>query len=191
MFQAELEDIATIQVGYQARSKIKEAPDSQFHLIQGKDFDAQGNLCTDTLLAFAPERKTESYLVHKGNILLQSRGAEHTAYCIHDELSNTLAAGSFYIIRIKDKSVTPAYLAWWLNQRPAQAFFETQASGTIMSFVSKSTVSQLKVQIPSLHVQQQIQNIVELGNREQELLNKLAENRAQLVQAACMKALKQ
>jgi hypothetical protein len=157
-------------------------------LIQSKDFDSLHHLRSENPIAFSPERKPEIYSVHNGDVLFQARGVSHFAYCIEDDLKDTLAAGSFYIIRIKNKGLLPQYLAWWLNQTPVQVYFRSQASGTAMSFISKITLSRLEIKIPPLSVQKKVVKTVTLAEHERFLLDKLSEYRSRLIKAVCIKA---
>ena len=184
-----LKSIADIQVGYQTRTRIEEKSGGGHWLIQGRDFDSYHRLCTENMLSFLPDRKPELYAVHKGDILFQSRGMENFAYCIEDNLKNTLASGSFYIIRLKTERLLPQYLAWWLNQSPAQIYLQSQASSTVISFVSKGVISQLNVPIPPLEVQHKVNKVLNLWLQEKLLHDKLTECRSLLVKAVCMKAI--
>ena len=186
-----LKTIAYIQGGYQAKSKIQESKTGTHHLIQGKDFDSSHRLRIEGLTRFSPERKPEIYAVHKGNILFQARGVVHFAYCIENDLKDTLAAASFYILRVTHTKLLPQYLAWWLNQPKAQSYFKSQAGGTGISFVSKSTLSRLQVQIPPLSVQKKVVKIVTLAKHEQFLLDRLSSLRSRLVKAVCIKAIQE
>ena len=191
MTEVALRIIASIQVGYQAKARIKERARGTHRLIQGKDFDSFHRLRSENLTAFFPERKPEIYSVRKGDILFQARGVVHFAYCIEDDLKDTLAAGSFYILRTKNEDLLPQYLAWWLNQSKAQAWFQSQARGAGMSFISKSTLSCLQVRIPPISVQKKVVKIVTLARHEQFLLNRLASTRSRLVKAVCIKAIQE
>ena len=190
MARAALKTVAGIQVGYQAKARIKERARGTHRLIQSKDFDSFHRLRFESLTTFFPERKPEIYSVHKGDILFQARGVAHFAYCIEEDLKDTLAAGSFYILRLRHENLLPQYLAWWLNQPKAQRYFQSQAGGTGISFVSKSTLSRLQVQVPPLSVQKKVVKMVTLAKREQFLLGRLSKLRSQLVKAACIKAVK-
>ena len=189
MAKATLKAVADIQVGYQAKARIKRRAQGTHRLIQSKDFDSFHRLRSENLTAFFPERRPEIYSVRKGDILFQARGVVHFAYCIEDDLKDTLAAGSFYILHLRHENMLPQYLAWWLNQAPAQAYFQSQARGAGISFISKSTLSRLQVQIPPISVQKKVVKIVTLARHEQFLLDRLSERRSRLARAVCMKAI--
>jgi len=188
MTEVALKTIASIQVGYQAKTGIEESVQGTHRLIQSRDFDSFNRLQSGNLIVFFPERKPEPYSVHRGDILFQARGMVHFSYCIEEELENTLVAGSFYILRTKNGDLLPQYLAWWLNQAPAQAYFRAQACRGGISFISKETLSRLRVRIPILSVQKKVVRIVTLDRHERFLLDRLSTLRSDMVKAICMKA---
>ena len=191
MIIADLKSIVDIQVGYQAKARIKERVRGTHRLIQSKDFDSLHRLQIEGLTTFFPERNPEIYSVGKEDILFQARGVEHFAHYIEYDLQDTIAAGSFYILRMQSEDLLPQYLAWWLNQSKAQAWLRAQARGTGISFISKHTLSHLQVRIPPFFIQKKVVKIVTLASREQFLLEKLAQTRSRLVKAACLKAIQE
>lgn len=191
MTKAVLKTLASIQVGYQAKTRIKERARGTHRLIQSKNFDSFHRLRPENLTTFFPERKPETYSVRKGDVLFQARGVVHFACCVEDDLKDTLAAGSFYILRLRYENLLPQYLAWWLNQSKAQAYFQSQARGAGMSFIPKSTLSRLQVQIPPLSVQKKVVKIVTLAKHEQFLLDRFSELRSRLVKKVCIKAIQE
>jgi len=188
MTNVPLNKVVSVQIGYQAKASIKENVQGTHRLIQSKDFDSLHRLQIKGLATFFPERKPEIYSVRKGDVLFQARGMVHFAYYIEEDLKDTLAAGSFYILRTKDENLLPQYLAWWLNQSKAQAYFQSQALGTGMSFVSKGTLSRLQVRIPPLSVQKKVVKIVTLAKHEQMLMDRLSKLRSRLINVACITA---
>lgn len=185
-----LKELAEIQVGYQSRAGIKDNPSGTHRLIQGKDFVSPKNLKTSGFIRFNPERRPALYTVRKGDVLFLARGREHFACLIEDELEKTLVSSSFYIIRVKDKNFSASYLAWWLNQFPAQSYFKSRAGGGMFSFVSKTVLSETIVEIPGVSTQQRIIDINRLREKEEMLTERLLQRRKQLVDAVCLRAIK-
>jgi len=184
----QLASIADIQVGYQARSGIQNESDGTYRLIQGKDFDSSHNLKIDNIKRFNPERIPQIYSVIKGDILFQARGLEHFAYCLTDSLENTVAAGTFYIIRVKNNNVLPRYLAWWINQVPARSYLQSQAGETSISYVSKFTISKLTVKIPPIEVQANIVKVMALWQCEKELHDQYENLKDRMINKICLKS---
>ena len=184
-----LEKIADIQVGYQARERVMNDIHGSHKLIQGKDFDDEGVLQLDSLISFSPERKPGIYEVQKGDILLQSRGMKHSVYYIDKDINNTLAAGSFYIIRVKSEEVLPAYLYWYLNQQAAQSFLDAHSGGATISFIPKKSILELEIRVPQMKKQKNIKEIMKLWKKEQKLRNDLYILRSQLLTSVCLKSI--
>lgn len=184
-----LKDVADIQVGYQARTGILSDISGSYKLLQGKDIRPTDSLLFNGLMAFTPERKPENYLIRQGDILFQSRGIDHYAVHVSIKPEGVMASSSFYILRAKKKTILPHYLAWWLNQKEAQNYFQSQAGKTGISFISIKVLSALPVELPSLDKQEKIGKIIELSKQESELRIKLIEQRNKLVTAACLKSL--
>jgi hypothetical protein len=186
-----LNNITDIIVGYQPKTRIQEKPDGMFYLIQGKNFDECRNFEKDTLVAINSERDPEPYLVHKGDILFQARGFKHFAYYFKEGLPSAIVSASFYIVRVKTNVVIPEYLAWWLNQKPAQNYFSAHASNTAISFISKKTLSKLEIKLPSINTQNKICRIAKLQEQESKLKYELTEKRSQLINQLCLNAIQQ
>ena len=186
-----LKAIADIRVGYQANTGIQEKTQGTHRLIQSKNFDSFHHLRPKGLISFSPDRKPETYSIHKGDILFQARGMEHFSYYIKKDLKDTIAAGSFYVISIKNKNLLPEYLSWWINQPKTQSYFQSQSQGSLMSFITKRTLSGLEVQIPPLSVQKKVIKIIALAEHEQFLLDRLSSLRSRLVKAVCLKAIQE
>jgi len=189
MKSLKLGNIADIQVGYQARARVVNEIDGSHKLIQGKDFNEEGIFLLDNLISFSPERKPSIYEVQKGDILLQSRGIKHSVYFIDKYMKNTLAAGSFYIIRVKSKEVLPAYIYWYLNQQDAQSFLDAHAGGATISFIPKKAIMELEVKIPQKTKQENIKEIMKLWKKERKLRDALSVLRSKLITSVCLKSI--
>ena len=179
-----LEEIAKIQAGYQSRTTIRKVENGTHLLIQGKDID-DGCISKNGLVPFNPDVNPDLYHVNKDDILFQARGSIHGAVIAEKEIPNALASGSFYIIRPNSDLICPGYLAWWLNQPAAQSFFKSEGSTTVISFVPKSALLQIKIPLPSMEVQVKIEKIQQLLQKEQHLISRLTELRQLLANAIC------
>ena len=186
-----IKDIAEIQIGYQFRGKMETIPDGTHSVIQIKDFDEFQNLKTTDLYRVNLESDAERYTVNKGDILFLARGQRNYAFPIKDTPANTIAASYFFILRLINKDIFPEYLAWYIKQAPAQEYLHNIARrGTHMPIVPKSSFENMPIDIPSLEIQKTIVKLDSLINKERELQNKLQEKRSLLVNAVCLKAIK-
>ncbi len=185
-----LKSVVNILVGYQSRARIAHSPAGTHRLILGCDFHSRDHLCTDSLLTFNPDRDPAPYTIKPGDVLFQARGSEHFAYCIAEPPPNTLAASSFYILRPHHKGLNPHYLAWWINQPPAQHYLQAESQSASMPFVSKTILSRLEIRIPDIQTQENIHCVHVLMQKETALRRVIAARRRYLIETICMNSIR-
>ena len=153
-----------------------------------KDFDESRRLATENLTPFCPERDPSRYLVNKSDVLFLSRGQRNFAYAINKPVHDTVAASYFFILRLKNGNILPEYLAWYINQVPAQEFlYRTAKRGSHMPIVPKAAFELLEIPIPPIETQRTIVEIEQLMGLEQELGEEITFKRELLVRAMCLK----
>lgn len=186
-----IRNIVDIQIGYQFRRKVEHLSGGTHRVIQIKDFDDENRLNTSALFRVTPEHDVDRYLVNKGDVLFLSRGQRNYAFAIMSDLERTIAAGYFFILRKKSDSILPEYLAWTINQAPAQRYLKHMARrGTHMPIIGKSEFGQLRVSIPDLKTQKIVVRLSALQQRESLLLEQIQKKRSRLLQEVCLKAVR-
>jgi len=165
-----LENLTEIQPGYQARGKILESPDGSYRLLQAKDV-VEGTLRWETTISFNPELNPSRYRIEKNDILFIARGYENRAYLAINPPDNVLASNTFYII--KAHKIQPGYLAWWLNEKPAQAYFAQFQVKMGYAYMSKKNLVRLEVPVPGLEIQQKISRTLKLWHHEKQLISEI------------------
>lgn len=184
-----IKDIADIQIGYQFRKKIETERNGTHQVIQIRDFDETQNLNKEGLCWVKMPHMSEKYSVNKDDVLFLARGHRNFAILIRDPFENTIAASTFYILTIKTKKVIPEYLAWFINQAPAQGYLYNLARrGTHMPLIPKSVFENLKVYVPDIETQKTIVKLSSLTEKEKNLLQNLQDKRTLLIQSICLKA---
>ena len=101
---------------------------------------------------------------------------------------DTIAASYFYILRPKPDIILPHYLAWYINQIPAQNYIRSQIRGSYMQIIPKAEFELLEIEIPVISIQRCIIEFEHLRRREESLLAKLIDARQLLVQRISLKA---
>ena len=183
-------EIADVQIGYQFRKKIEPADDGTNRVIQIRDFDENHTLNREGLSRVRIDKSTEQYLIHQGDVLFLSRGHRNWAAPIIDELQNTVAAGHFFVIKVRNEIILPEYLAWYINQSPAQEYLHNIARrGTHMPLVTLSAFKGLPVDVPDMAIQYKIVGLSRLMERENKLLDELQEKRLLLITTISLQAI--
>ncbi len=208
MTRMRLQEVAEVQLGYQHREKISHAEHGSHRLIQGKDVvraevlssgidqPAGWRVTTENLDRVTPKGDAARYCLQPGDVLFVSRGTiniavplnEETVRPFPDRWEDLIPAYTFYILRPDQQRVLPEYLAWFINQPPAQAYLTRQSRGTLVKLMPKGLFEELEVPVPPLAVQRQVMEIENLRAREEGLLKRLIAARQRLVQQACLDA---
>ena len=133
----------------------------------------------------------DKYLVKKGDVLFLSRGYRSWAAPIVDDLEVTVAVSHFFVVRPKHADVLSEYLAWYINQAPAQEYLHNIARrGTHMPLIPLSAFVGLKVDLPDIETQAKIVELSRLMEKEKQLLSALQEKQSHLINAVCLSATK-
>ena len=85
-----------------------------------------------------------------------------------------------FVLRPKMDIVLPEYLAWAMNQPPAQRHFDSFARGTNLRMVPRASLDALDIDVPELETQRKIVAIDALAERERALSVLAADKRRQL-----------
>jgi len=204
----ELRDIAEVSLGYQHREKVSHVEHGSHRLIQGKDIvrtetlsssidqPAGWQIVSDNLDRVTPKGDAGRYSLRPGDVLFVSRGTtniavplnEQTVRPFPDRWDDLIPAYTFYILRPDLNRVLPEFLAWFINQPPAQAYLTQQSRGTLVKLMPKSLFEELEVPIPPLATQRQVMEIENLRAHEEGLLKRLIAARQRLVQRLCLSA---
>lgn len=174
-----LGDLADVRSGYSFRSRIEEDPGGDVVVFQIRSLVQRGTVrAEDGMRLYFPD-VSPSLLLRRGDLLFSARGMRNVAAVIDFDPNRAIASGQLLWMRPKSDTITPAYLAWWLNQRQAQQYLEVHKRGTRMPIITRRALLELPVSIPSLDVQQQFVELDRLHSREQFLTDRLSEKREQ------------
>ena len=147
-----LSEIATISSGYLFRCKVLHKESGEYYVIQMKDIDEYNNLDVSRIERVDIQNVKDVHIVNQGDILFKSRGQQHLATVIDRQMDNAIAVSQFFIIRIIRKDILPEYLAWYLNQKPAQQYFVRIAAGGLTAHINMKNLEQLEVVIPPIEI---------------------------------------
>jgi len=175
-----LKEIAEIKSGYLFRFRLRSDKDGDIKVIQLKDVKEDGVLNIDGIYSvdFAPSKRTE--FLQKGDILFKAKSNKHVAAVFDTKMENVIATVHYFILRIKSTSMLPEFLAWYLNEKPAQKYFDFNAAGTRIPIINKKALEELEVPSASLEKQKKVVAIYKLMNREKILSDNIKAKREKL-----------
>lgn len=182
--------LAEIRSGYLFKEGIRSDKEGNVSVIQLKDVNDRGVLNPYELQRISLEKIDSGNFITIGDVLLKAKTNHPVATVIKEQLPSTIATAHYFVISIKKVDVLPGYLAWYLNQRPAQIYFDRNAGGTRIQVISKQILSELEVVIPDMKTQERIEKIYELHQREQGLIGVIKEKRRRILLAQLLSAVK-
>ncbi len=186
-----IKKLATIQMGYSFRSRLEISEGDGVAVIQMKDLLDDNTVSCDDLVKTNMDVVKEHHLVQRGDLIFRSRGDVNTAAILLEHPGKAVVAAPLLRIRVTEPDkVLPEYLNWYISQRDAQIFLTSRAEGTVQKMISKQTVEELEVVLPSLEKQQSIVELATLIAREQTLLHRLGYKREQYIGAVLMRCAK-
>jgi restriction endonuclease S subunit len=186
---AKLMNIAELRAGHPFRGTIPEDVNGSVSVIQVKDVDFAGRIKWEGLSKTGLVGRKEPDWIKKGDILFVARGAKIVAAYVEDVSTPCVCSQYYYVIRIKSDKVLPEFVAWQINQQPAQAYLAKSAEGSAQVSVRRSMLEGLTIAIPPLSQQQTIINLAKSAMRERWLFEALISNREQELRAIAKKLL--
>tara|TARA_R110000824_G_scaffold118960_2_gene271649 strand:+ start:285650 stop:286255 length:606 start_codon:yes stop_codon:yes gene_type:complete len=176
-----LGDACTIHTGYTARGRLEPTAAGGVLAIQLRDISPDGLIDPERLTRVQLDGLADRYFVRAGDVVFRSRGERNTASALDERLREpALAVLPLMVLRPKRDVVTPEYLAWAINQPPAQRHFDGAARGTNIRMIPRSSLDDLELDVPDLETQKKIVAIDVLAERERELSLIAAESRRKL-----------
>ena len=174
-----LGEIADIRSGYTLREAITPVLGGDIRILQIKDIEQDWQLDPDVLPAIGWEQHALPPLLEKGQIVVAARGNRNTAAVYRGDIP-VIATNQFLVVTLKKKEsdFVPEYLGWVLNQPMIQQQF--QRSGSNIQLITKAALMQVLVPVPAIETQHQISQLQRIWHHEDDLINKLQDNRRQL-----------
>ncbi|WP_029605909.1 restriction endonuclease subunit S domain-containing protein [Kozakia baliensis] len=178
-----LSDITTVAAGHPFRGKIESIEGAETVVVQMRDTSPSGVNWPPCLRTEISGRREPDWL-RPGDILFPARGNVSQAVLIDERIGclQAVAAPHFFVLRVSRLDVLPAYLAWWLNQEPAQRHLEQNAqSSTLVRNIARPVLEATPVVLPPLPQQKQIVGLANAMQREEALLQRLRQTSQQIM----------
>ena len=177
-----LDEVATVRTGaVTGRKKAEEGMRSSFRykMLNLKCIAAEGYID----LAFAEEYHAKEKLkpelfTQEGDVLIRL-SFPYTSVLIDDNSCGLVVPSHFAIIRANRKEVLPEYILWFLRRESThQQILQNSSGSTAFGTISSGFIGSLNIRIFSKEKQKALGQLLLLSNKEQELLYRLAKEKA-------------
>lgn len=189
-----LGEIAQVNSGYPFRGKVENDPDGTVVIIQQRDVSDMVAMSPEDLAGCAPtnaawllpDKSHGKYLIASGDVLLQARGGQF--HCLQFTGNYAAMAAQGVAVLRPQSGLLAEYLCWYLNHPTTTKGLQNAAGGTHIPFLSKKALSEYRVPVPSLEVQQQIASADVVHRQYIKKTQRLLELNNQLINAATWQA---
>ena len=180
----------SIASGFSFRHKIENDEKGDLLVIQMKDLHEGYSAIGKNLTKVSSGLIGKSYTLEKGDVLFIAKGSNNYSLEFNLNLPNVIASSAFFVLRPDTATVSPGYLAWYLNQVEAQRYIKQNTAGTYIPNINIGTVENMLIEIPSMEVQKKIVAIDQLRKRERVLNEEITKKHDVVVNAALSQLLK-
>ena len=178
-----LREVAEIAAGHPLRSGVDEFLAGDTGVIQMRNVDSGTGVdwASVSRVELPPARRIE--FLNPGDVIFSTRGARTYAVALGTVPFPAVCSPHFFVLRVRGGAVEPRFLAWQINQAPAQEYLQREATGSHILNIRREVIERLEIVIPSLARQAAIVAFAENAAREKRLLSALIENRQQQMNA--------
>lgn len=129
-----------------------------------------------------PEKHLTNCLL-PGDVVIPSRGEYYKAWLFNGADEPVFPIGQINVLR-PTSQMMPAYLAWFLNQKPTQAAIALLLTGTSIKALTKASLSRLVIKVPSVETQLRIAELDQTAQKIAAIRHRL--NQLDSEEVACM-----
>ena len=182
-----LNGLASIAAGYPLRGAVDALPVGDVAVIQ------MGNVHPETGVDWAstqrialPSKRSANFLA-SDDVIFTTRGTRNFALALGQIPGLAVCSPHFFVMRVIDPCrIIPAFLAWQINQRPAQEYLRREATGSYILNIRREVIENLPLAIPPLEPQRAIIALADAARAERGTLTRLIDNRNQQLEAIAL-----
>lgn len=185
-----LKEVADIRAGYSFRSGISHRSDGNASVIQLSNVNERNFSINDNFSRVLVDSVNTDHFLQPNDIILTAKGNNFFACLFTIKSRNILASSAFLVLRIKADNILPEYLAWYLNQKPAQDYMSLSQKGTHLPHLSKSALQDMPLKIPELNMQKKISAVGNLYLKEIEICKSIMDKRKIFIEQLLLNSIK-
>jgi hypothetical protein len=179
-----LADIALITSGYPLRSAVEALEPGEVHFVQIRNTSPDADIDWAEVPKVTLPSKREPAWLSDQDVVFTARGTRTLAYPLVGTPAKAVCAPQFFVLSVKNTGmISPEFLAWQINQKPAQEYFQRTATGSYIQNIRREVIENLPIAMPPIEQQQLIVNFWRAAQRERATLNRLIENRNNQLEA--------
>ena len=178
----EISVIASVSAGFPLRGSVDALASGEVAVVQMRNVNSDfGVMWSATNKVELPTKRRHDWL-QDGDVIFAARGAKNYAVALRDVPQKAVCSPHFFVLRAMG-ACDPDFLAWQINQKPAQEYFKRSATGSYIMNIRREVIEKLKIALPSLSRQRTIVKHFQAATAERQALERLVENRIHEIEA--------
>ena len=169
---------------------MEHVPGGPLVVLQQKDISDMVAMPSEQPAGLAPVGSTRldeddtyrSHLLNPGDVLLQVRGTQFLSVVFPGDYP-AIAAQGVAVFR-PSPSLLPGFLHWYLSHPKTTESLRGMARGTHIPFLSKQTLTTMKVPVPRMETQRQVIATADVHRRYRVATQRLLQLNDELIDAA-------
>ncbi len=185
-----LSELVKVLPGYPFRGKIDHAPYGEARAVQMKDVSESGGVEWDELVRTELKGRRKPDWLQPGDVLFLVRGDKNFAVHLDEVPFPAVISPHFLLLKVKrNAKLLSSFLAWQINQAPAQRYLDASAEGTVQRSIRKGVLEDLSLVVPDLETQHVVVNYAQAARSEAEVYMELIASRERELRAVASKIL--
>ena len=180
-----LGDIAQIKTGLvlsRKRADLEYNVKARYKLLSLKNVSEEGIIIDESFDEFISKDTIEGHYFTKEEDILIRLSEPYTAVYISSEYSGLLIPSYFAIIKVRNHSILPQYLAWYLNTNYVKFELERSQFGTRIPSTNQNAIKNIPIKLYPVSKQKMLIELYKLHQKEKLLYKKLMEEKEQFFQ---------
>lgn len=185
--QISLAEVAAISAGFPLRGAVDDLAAGEVAMIQMRNVDLETGIdWVGARRVTLPAARSASLLA-SGDVIFTTRGTRNFAVTLAELPGPAVCSPHFFVIRAADPArLAPDFLAWQINQRPAQEYFRREATGSYILNIRRDVVENLAIVVPPIAHQRSVVAFDQIARAERAALSKLIDNRNHQIEAIAL-----
>lgn len=183
--RVKLGDIATIRTGLvvgRKKAQLDSAHRVAYKQVSLRCFGSSVKLDQTYIDKFvSKEEVAPKYFTSEGDLLVRLRSPNSAVY-IEKEDEGLLINSLLSVIRIDKRKIDAKYVAYYINSNTGQRILKLDFQSTAIPMLKTKDLENLEIILPPIEEQRRLVSLLELAQKEQELLLSLAQETQQLSQ---------
>lgn len=180
---------ARLSAGFPFRGAVDALEPGSVGVIQMRNVEGDGVDWPSLVRVTLPTKRAPDMLA-AGDVIFTTRGRRNFALALTDIPGAAVCSPHFFVIQVHEPNrLQPDFLAWQINQKPAQEHLQQAATGSHILNITRGAIESLPIVIPPLDVQHSIIAMADAARHERDVLGALLDNRQRQLDAVAAQIL--